>query len=71
RAHITDIVLIKGNTETTIKIDNFTRSVDPGDAIYILAKEETPGQGYRIFREALAVSGSIAALILTIVAINR
>lgn len=71
RARITDIVLIKGNTETTVKVENFSSSVDPGDAIYILTKEETPGQGYRIFREALAVSGSIAALILTIVAINR
>lgn len=70
RARIKGIVLIKGNTETTIKGD-LTTAVDPGDAIHIPTKVETPGQGYRIFREVLAVSGSIAALILTITAINR
>lgn len=70
RARIKDIVLIKGNTETSIKA-GINSPVDPGDAIHIPTKEETPGQGYRIFREALAVAGSIAALILTITAINR
>ncbi|MFT5365484.1 MAG: protein involved in polysaccharide export with SLBB domain [Candidatus Latescibacterota bacterium] len=71
RARITDIVLIKGNTETAIKINDFTSSVDPGDAIFIPTKVEIPGQGYRIFREVLAVTGSVASLILTIVAIRR
>jgi protein involved in polysaccharide export with SLBB domain len=70
RARIKGIVLIKGNTETTIKGD-LTTAVDPGDAIHVPTKVETPGQGYRIFREVLAVSGSIAALILTITAIRR
>jgi len=70
RARIKGIVLIKGNTETTVKGD-LTTAVDPGDAIHVPTKVETPGQGYRIFREVLAISGSIAALILTITAINR
>lgn len=70
RARIEGIVLIKGNTETPTKAE-LSSSVDPGDAIYIPTKDETPGQGYRIFREVLAVAGSIASLILTIVAIQR
>lgn len=70
RARLTDIYLIKGNTETSIK-SNLSTPVDPGDAIWIPTKVETPGQGYRVFREVLAVSGSVAALILTIVAIRR
>jgi protein involved in polysaccharide export with SLBB domain len=70
RARVRGVVLVKGNTESPIKGD-LTGSVDPGDAIFIPTKVETPGQGYRIFREVLAVTGSIASLILTIVAINK
>jgi protein involved in polysaccharide export with SLBB domain len=70
RARVTGIVLVKGNTETSVKAD-LTSAVDPGDAIFIPTKVETPGQGYRIFREVLAVTGSIASLVLTLVAIRR
>ena len=70
RARVTGIVLVKGNTETSVKAD-LTSAVDPGDAIFIPTKVETPGQGYRIFREILAVTGSIASLVLTLVAIRR
>ena len=70
RAKKNEIVIIQGSTGNAISDAQPQRRVDPGDAIYIPATTPVPGQGYRLFREVLTVSASIASLILTIQAIR-
>ena len=68
RAKRKDIIIVEGNTGNAI---NATAEslVRPGDAIFVPPKEIVPGQGYRIAREAIAMLGSIASLVFTIVLI--
>ena len=70
RAKRKDIILVEGNTGNPIRV-KATASVRPGDAIVVPARESTPGQGYRIARETIAMLGSVASLVLTIFLINR
>ncbi len=63
RARKTDVVVIQGSTGNAVKASKVQR-ISPGDAIYVPSK--TPGQGWRIFREALLVITQIATLILII-----
>ena len=70
RAKRKDIILVEGNTGNPIRVE-ITSPVRPGDAIVVPARESTPGQGYRIARETIAMLGSVASLVLTIFLINR
>ena len=70
RAKRKDIILVEGNTGNPIRV-KATSPVRPGDAIVVPTQESTPGQGYRIARETIAMLGSVASLILTIFLINR
>ncbi|MDP6038625.1 MAG: SLBB domain-containing protein, partial [Candidatus Latescibacteria bacterium] len=65
RAKRTDIIIIEGNTGNAINATGDFK-VRPGDAIVVPPRKIVPGQGYRIFRETLAMAGAIASLILTI-----
>ncbi len=68
RAKRKDIIIVEGNTGNAI--DATAESlVRPGDAIFVPPREIVPGQGYRITREAIAMLGSIASLVFTIVLI--
>ena len=68
RAKRKDIIIVEGNTGNAI--DATAESlVRPGDAIFVPARD--PGQGYRIARETIAVLGSVASLILSIIFISR
>jgi protein involved in polysaccharide export with SLBB domain len=62
-----DVYVIVGSTGNSVRADKV--KVAPGDAIFVSAR--TSGQGWRTFREVLAVAGQVATLVLTIVAINR
>lgn len=70
RAKRKDIILVGGNTGNPIRVE-ITAPVRPGDAIVVPTRESTPGQGYRIARETIAMLGSVASLVLTIFLINR
>ncbi len=70
RAKQKDIVIVEGNTGNAIDA-TATSIVRPGDAIFVPPREIVPGQGYRITREVIAMLGSIASLVFTIVLINR
>ena len=70
RAKRKDIILVGGNTGNPIRVE-MTAPVRPGDAIVVPSRESTPGQGYRIARETIAMLGSVASLVLTIFLINR
>ena len=70
RAKRKDIILVEGNTGNPIRVE-ITAPVRPGDAIVVPTRESTPGQGYRIARETIAMLGSVASLVLTIFLINR
>ena len=68
RAKRKDIIIVEGNTGNAI--DATAESlVRPGDAIFVPPQE--PGQGYRILREAIAMIGSAASVVLTIFVIAR
>lgn len=67
RAKKEGVVVIKASTGNSVNASKVDR-LDPGDAIYV--PPEPPGQGYRLFRETLAVLSQIATLILTIRAIQ-
>ncbi len=70
RAKQKDLIIVEGNTGNAIRV-SATSPVRPGDAIVVPTRESMPGQGYRIAREAIAMLGSIASLVFTIVLINR
>lgn len=70
RAKRKDIILVEGNTGNPIRVE-ITSPLRPGDAIVVPTRESTPGQGYRIARETIAMLGSVASLVLTIFLINR
>jgi len=68
RAKRKDIIIVEGNTGNAI--DATAESiVRPGDAIFVPPRE--PGQGYRIARETIAMLGSVASLVLSIIFISR
>ena len=68
RAKRKDIIIVEGNTGNAI--DATAESiVRPGDAIFVPPRD--PGQGYRIARETIAMLGSVASLILSIIFISR
>ena len=68
RAKQKDIKIVEGNTGNAI--DATAESlVRPGDAIFVPAREIVPGQGYRILREAIAMVGAVASVVLTITVI--
>ena len=68
RAKRKDIIIIEGNTGNAI--DATAESiVRPGDAIFVPPREIVPGQGYRILREAIAMVGAVASVVLTITVI--
>lgn len=70
RAKRKDIIIVEGNTGNAI--DATAESiVRPGDAIFVPPREIVPGQGYRILREAIAMVGAVASIVLTIVVIER
>ncbi len=68
RAKQKDIVIVEGNTGNAIDA-TATSLVRPGDAIFVPAREIVPGQGYRILREAIAMVGAVASVVLTITVI--
>ena len=70
RAKRKDIIIVEGNTGNAIPA-TAESLVRPGDAIVVPTREVVPGQGYRITREVIAMLGSIASLVFTIVLINR
>ena len=70
RAKQKDIIIVEGNTGNAIRA-TAESLVRPGDAIFVPPREIVPGQGYRITREVIAMLGSIASLVFTIVLINR
>ncbi len=68
RAKRKDIIIVEGNTGNAI--DATAESiVRPGDAIFVPPREIVPGQGYRILREAIAMVGAVASVVLTITVI--
>lgn len=68
RAKRKDIIIVEGNTGNAI--DATSESiVRPGDAIFVPPREIVPGQGYRILREAIAMVGAVASVVLTITVI--
>ncbi|MCE2432267.1 MAG: SLBB domain-containing protein [Candidatus Latescibacteria bacterium] len=70
RAKRKDIIIIEGNTGNAIPATSESL-VRPGDAIVVPTQAIVPGQGYRITREVIAMLGSVASLVFTIVLINR
>ena len=70
RAKRKDIIIVEGNTGNAIGA-TAESIVRPGDAIFVPPREIVPGQGYRITREAIAMLGSVASLVLTIFLIGR
>jgi protein involved in polysaccharide export with SLBB domain len=70
RAKRKDIIIVEGNTGNAIGATSES-IVRPGDAIFVPPREIVPGQGYRITREAIAMLGSVASLVLTIFLIGR
>lgn len=62
-----DVYVIVGSTGNSVEASKV--QVAPGDAIYVPAK--TAGQAWRTFRELITVTGQVAALVLTIIAIRR
>ena len=68
RAKRKDIVIVEGNTGNAIDATSESL-VRPGDAIFVPPRE--PGQGYRIARETIAMLGSVASLVLSIIFISR
>ena len=70
RAKRKDIIIVEGNTGNAIPATSESL-VRPGDAIVVPDRDDVPGQGYRITREVIAMLGSIASLVFTIVLINR
>lgn len=70
RAKRKDIIIVEGNTGNAIDATSESL-VRPGDAIFVPPREIVPGQGYRILREAIAMVGAVASIVLTIVVIER
>ena len=68
RAKRKDIIIVEGNTGNAIDATSESL-VRPGDAIFVPPRD--PGQGYRIARETIAMLGSVASLILSIIFISR
>lgn len=69
RAKRKDIIIVEGNTGNAISATAESR-VRPGDAIVVPSREIVPGQGYRILREAIAMVGAVASIVLTITVIR-
>jgi len=63
RAQKGDIMVIKSNTGNQVKASKVKR-IDPGDTI--LVPNKIPGEGWRIFREALVVVTQMVTLIYLI-----
>ena len=63
RAQKGDIIVIKSNTGNQVKASRVKR-IDPGDTI--LVPNKIPGEGWRIFREALVVVTQMVTLIYLI-----
>ncbi len=70
RAKRKDIIIVEGNTGNAIRATSES-IVRPGDAIFVPSREIVPGQGYRILREAIAMVGAVASIVLTITVIKR
>ena len=68
RAKRKDIIIVEGNTGNAIGATSES-IVRPGDAIFVPPREIVPGQGYRILREAIAMVGAVASVVLTITVI--
>jgi protein involved in polysaccharide export with SLBB domain len=62
-----DVYVILGSSGNSVRAEEV--KVAPGDAIFVPAK--ISGQGWRVFREVLTVTGQLAGIVGIIVAINR